>query len=175
MLSKRGRDASKPDWICCLRAELVCRVNTFVEFCCLLKAPTTVISSHSMVPPLSKSKSCEISGSSQQKQLPCLFHCIPSLHPSLPHLFYTEMFASKASLLKNLLFLLSLTLIWALSIQLKVRQEGIAVPGTNIDKCYCSSMSLMIYIHMGGSITHRAQRHGCQHEFISGEKARQVI
>lgn len=74
---------SKSDVKHCLQAELICRFNT-VEFCCSLKAPTAVISSHSMVPPLSNSKSCEITGSSQQKQLPCLFHCIPSLHPSLP-------------------------------------------------------------------------------------------
>lgn len=86
-----------------------------------------------------------------------------SLYPFTPpihtHLFYTERFASKASLLKSLLFLLSLTSIWALSIQQKVRQEGIVVPGTNIDKCYCSSISLMICIHMGGYITHGVQRY----------------
>lgn len=93
-----------------------------------------------------------------------------SLYPSNPpiptHLFYIEMFGSKASLLKSLLFLLSLISIWALSIQQKVRQEGIVVPGTNIDKCYCSSISLMICMHMGGNITHTAQRHGCWNEFV---------
>lgn len=96
-----------------------------------------------------------------------MFISLYPFSPHIPSLFYTEMFASKASLLKSLLFLLSLSLIQALSIQQKVRQKGIVVPGTNIDKYYCRSISLMIYIHMGGYITHRAHRHGCQNKFIS--------
>lgn len=156
-----SRSSPQSDLTHRLQAELVCRVNT-AEFCCSLKAPTTVISSHSMVPPLSNSKSCEITGSSQQKQLPCLFHCIPSLHPSL-HIYSTQKcLPQRHRCCKSLLFLLSLTSIWALSIPQKVKQEGIVVPGTNIDKCHCSSISLMIYIHMGEYITHKAQRHGCQ-------------
>lgn len=81
--------------------------------------------------------------------------------PPIPtHLFYAEMFASKASPLKSLPFLLPLTSIWALSIQRKVRKEGIVIPGTNIDKCYCSSISLMIWIHMGGYTVLRTE-HKC--------------
>lgn len=96
-----------------------------------------------------------------------MFISLYPFSPHIPSLLYTEMFASKASLLKSLLFLLSLSLIQALSIQQKVRQKGIVVPGTNIDKYYCHSISLMIYIHMGGYITHRAHRHGCQNKCIS--------
>lgn len=128
------------------------------------KAPITVISSHSIVLLLSNSwNQCKFT-----TEAAAIFVSLD--HFSLPiptHLFYTEQLASKALLLKSLLFLVSITLIWPLSIQQKVRQEGIFVSGTNIDNYYCHSISLLIYMHMGGYNTHWAQRPRCQNQFIS--------
>lgn len=92
------------------------------------------------------------------------------LYPFPTHPFYIEMFASKASLLKSLLCLLSLTSIWALSIQQKVMQEGIVVPGTNIDKCYCSSINPYdLHTHGRVNYTVKTSRHRYKNVFILGK------
>lgn len=127
----------------CLQAELVCRVNTSV----VRSKPLPLLSvvtqwcRHCQIP--RAVKSLEVHNRSS-----CHVYFTVPLHsthpyPSISH----KMFASKASLLKSLLFLLSLTSISALSIQQKVRQEGIVVPGTNIDKCYCSYKPHDLHTH----------------------------
>lgn len=92
----------------------------------------------------------------------------PFTPPFPTHSFYIEMFASKAWLQKSLLCLLFLPSVWSRNIQQKVMQEEIVVPGTNIDKCYCSSINLIISIQTGGYITQRTQRHRWQNFIILG-------
>lgn len=148
-----------------------CKLSLFTP------SPPPPDSSRSTVPSLSNSKRCDITASSEHRRLPCLFRRLPSAGRSL---LFSSLLHSRhlpqrhrrwrVSCLRRLS-------LWfpTLSIQRKVRREGIVVAGTNIDKCYCRAISRVIYIHMGGSITCTAQRHGCQNTFGFKERLTQVI
>lgn len=114
--------------------------------------------------PLSYSKSSEITGSSQRSG--CHVYFIVSLQST--HLY--PRILNRNSCLRGITFkslpFQSLTLICPLNIQQKAR--GHCCTWHKL-KWYCHSVSFMIYIQIGGYITHRAQRNGCKNEHFFKE------